>query len=198
MCIGEFRGDFLERLRLAEADNHDRVEAALGEFAHRLLALAVILDFEFLIIDAGILLELLGAPISAFIETLVVFAADIIDDRGLDVGKRRSRCQRRHGDCYEQLSDHVNRPPWIVLSVDASATRFARCLSAMRAGKCLKQQVDETARIRIECDIAIGRVPASEMRVDNRAADGQSSHGFYHHIEPARRDDRRIDQRSDA
>jgi len=65
----------------------------------RLLALAVILDFEFLIIDAGILLELLGAPIGAFIKTLVVFAADIIDDRGLHVPAPRpaicpDRCRR--------------------------------------------------------------------------------------------------------
>ena len=34
------RGDLLQGRRLAEADDHDRVEAALGELAQRLLALA--------------------------------------------------------------------------------------------------------------------------------------------------------------
>ena len=67
-----------QRLCLAEADHDDRAEAALGEFAHRLFALAVVLNLEFLIGGAGILLELLRAPIGAFIEALVVLSADAI------------------------------------------------------------------------------------------------------------------------
>ena len=115
MGLGEFGGDLVERLRLAEADHHDRAEAALSEFTHRLLALTVVLNFKFLVGCPGILLELLGPPIGALVEAFVIFAADVVDDRRLDLpGKRRTCRQCRNGNGRQQLPDHVNEPPWFV------------------------------------------------------------------------------------
>jgi hypothetical protein len=45
---------------MAETNGDDRRESAFGEFAQSLLTLAVILDLEILIGDAGVGLEFLG------------------------------------------------------------------------------------------------------------------------------------------
>ena len=55
--------------------------------AQRLLALRVVLDLEVAKIDSGILLELHRAVRHAFVEGLVEFATEIIDDRRLDLGR---------------------------------------------------------------------------------------------------------------
>ena len=59
-----------------------------GEPAQRLLALGVVLGLEIAVLDAGLLLELLGAGIDALVEGFVELAAEIVDDGGLE---RRSR-----------------------------------------------------------------------------------------------------------
>ena len=109
--VGEFRRDLLHRFGMAEADGDDRREAALGEFAQGLLALAVVLDLEILIGDAGVGLEFLSTHEGAFVEGFVVAAAEVVDDRRLDI--RREACarhQRRHGNGRKQLPDHEYLP----------------------------------------------------------------------------------------
>jgi hypothetical protein len=64
-----------------------RVVAAAGEAAQGLLALAVVLDLEVAVLDAGLGLELLGAGIGGLVEALVELAAEVVDDGRLDVGR---------------------------------------------------------------------------------------------------------------
>ena len=61
--VREFLGDLLQRGLLGEADGHDRRVAVAGEAAQGLLALGVVLELEIAVIDAGVLLELLGARV---------------------------------------------------------------------------------------------------------------------------------------
>src|SRR5438105_10718232 len=83
-------------------------------------------------------------------------------------------------------------------SVDASTMGFASRLLPMPASEYLKQQVNETATVGIECDIAIGRSAASRMRIDDRSPERQCAIGLDCDIEVARRDDLGIDERSNA
>ena len=74
------------------------LEAVAGEAAQGLLALGVVLRFEIAVIDAGLLLELLGAAMDAFVEGLVELAAEVVDDRGLEGVLRAKRLSwRRRG-----------------------------------------------------------------------------------------------------
>ena len=59
--LGKSGRDLLERARLAEADHYNGGLPVLGELAHRLLALRIVLDLEVAEGDAGVFLELLGA-----------------------------------------------------------------------------------------------------------------------------------------
>ena len=96
LVSGNSRCDLVERRRPGEADRQDRAEAVLGEFAQILLALRVVLDFEIAKIDAGILLELQRAVIDAFVEGFVELAAEVVNDRRLDVrGEDGARSQKR-------------------------------------------------------------------------------------------------------
>ena len=75
-----------------EADNHDRVVAVTGEAAQRLLALGVVADFELAVFNAGFGLELFRAVEGCFVEGFVELAAEIENERRLDVsGKSRGR-----------------------------------------------------------------------------------------------------------
>ena len=101
--LGKFLRDLLDRVRLGEADADDRILAALGEAAVRLLELGLVGDLELGIARLGLVLELLGAVIDAFVERLVELAADVEDDRGLDVGRRRAGdTEDEAGECREQ------------------------------------------------------------------------------------------------
>ena len=88
----------LYRLLEGEAHRHDRAVAVLGELLQRLLALRVVRDLEIAIVDAGFLLEFLGAVIGGFVEGFVELAAEIVDDGGLDVGgeRRKGHCGSGH------------------------------------------------------------------------------------------------------
>ena len=88
-------GDLFQGRRLGEADTEDRVRAALGHPAQGLLALGLVGDLEFAIVDAGLFLELLDAVIDAFVEAFVEFAAHVEDDGGLEI--RRGDRADQHG-----------------------------------------------------------------------------------------------------
>ena len=59
--LGNSFDDFFDGRRLAESHGHDRRMALAGEAAQSLLALGIVLGLEIAVVDAGILLELLGA-----------------------------------------------------------------------------------------------------------------------------------------
>jgi hypothetical protein len=95
----------------------DRVVAVLGEFAQRLLALGVVLDFEVAVFDAALGLEFLRPVESGFVEGFVELAAEIINDRRLDVrgeGRDGHRCSGQKAQ-YETL--HVIHTLSVVFSV---------------------------------------------------------------------------------
>ena len=80
---------------VGEAGDDDRVVAALGEAAQRLLALGVGLQLELAVLDPGLLLEALGALERGLVERAVELAAEVEDDRRIGVlrvqrGRRRS------------------------------------------------------------------------------------------------------------
>ena len=85
--VGELGRHLLHGAGLAEADRYDGGEAVLGEAAHRLLALGVVLDLEVAERDAGRLLEGFGPVEGALVEALVELAAEVVDQRRLDVGR---------------------------------------------------------------------------------------------------------------
>ena len=68
--LGKFLRDLLDRIGLGEADADDRVLAALGEAAMRLLELGLVGGDEFGVVDAGLLLEALGAVGDASLKDL--------------------------------------------------------------------------------------------------------------------------------
>ena len=120
--VREIGGDLLERRRPREAGHDDRVVAVLGELAQRLLALGVVLDFEIAVFDAGFGLELLGAVEGGFVEGFVELAAEIIDDRRLDVrgeGRNGHRCSGQKAQ-YETL--HVIHTLSVVFPLNAAPT----------------------------------------------------------------------------
>ena len=137
--VGEFAGDFLERGRPGEADGHDRREAVLGEFAQHLLALRVALDFEIAEIDARFLLEFRRAVEDAFVEGLVELAAEVVDDRRLDVRregggrsqerktKRRAHARRKNrliSDSIMPIPRYLRlRPPRTAIRMPNDAAR---------------------------------------------------------------------------
>ena len=85
--VGEFFGDLAERGRPCKPGHQDRAESVLGELAQDLLALRIVLDLEVAEGDARLLRELGGAVEDAFVEGFVELAAEIVDYRGLDVGR---------------------------------------------------------------------------------------------------------------
>ena len=104
--LREFVGDLAERGGPGEADGHDRREAVFGEFAQHLLALRVVLDFEVAEVDAGVLLEFGRAVEDAFVEGFVELAAEVVDDRGLDIGgEGRRRRHQRGGEHRRKLRE---------------------------------------------------------------------------------------------
>jgi hypothetical protein len=69
----------------------------------RLLELGLVGDLEVRIVHLGLGLELLGAGIDPFVERLVELAADVEDDRGLDVGRGGCRdAEDEAGECRER------------------------------------------------------------------------------------------------
>ena len=83
--VGELRRHGLHRRAVGEAGDDDRVVAALGEAAQRLLALGVVLQLELLVGDAGLGLEALGALEGGLVERAVELAAEVEDDRRVGV-----------------------------------------------------------------------------------------------------------------
>ena len=69
--------------RVGEAGDDDRVVPVLGEAAQRLLALGVGLELELVVLDAGLLLEALGALEGGLVERAVELAAEVEDHRRL-------------------------------------------------------------------------------------------------------------------
>ena len=80
-------------------------EAVAGEAAQRLLALGVVLGLEIAVFGAGVLLELLGARMDAFVEGLVELAAEIVDDRGLEGGLLREGGGGGEGEAREREAE---------------------------------------------------------------------------------------------
>ena len=114
--VREFVGDLVERGRPGEARHDDRRVAVLGELAQDLLALRLVLDFEIAEVDAGVLLELARAVEDALVEGLVELAAEVIDDRRLDVGGpgRRGGGQaaaEKRGGQRRGLRANISLPP---------------------------------------------------------------------------------------
>jgi hypothetical protein len=73
--VREFGCDLFDRRGPGEGHGNDRVEAAAGEVADRLLALGVACRFEVAVGDTGFLLELLGAVVGGFVEGFVELSA---------------------------------------------------------------------------------------------------------------------------
>ena len=121
MGVGEFLADLLQRNRLGKADGNDRVLAALGKPAQRLLELGLVGRLEVSDGDLGLVGEPLGPIGDALIEGFVELAAVGIDDRRLERGLRL-----RQADA-DQQRDQRNEQPFHAapLIVAASVDRAA-------------------------------------------------------------------------
>ncbi|MCC2664125.1 MAG: hypothetical protein K0S35_2047 [Geminicoccaceae bacterium] len=109
--VGEFLGDLLERGGEGEADRDHHVGAAARHPAERLVALRLVGDLEFEILDPGLLLEALGAVVGGFVEGLVELAAHVEDDRRRELGGHRGaggeqarRERRKKASCHPSPS----------------------------------------------------------------------------------------------
>src|SRR5690606_30980797 len=108
--VGEFLRHLGDGVSPGEGKRHDRVEAALGEIADRLLALPIVLRLEILVVDAGLGLDLLRAVEACLVERLVELSTRAVDDRRLDVGgPGRTGCQERDDGSPDELADHDAR-----------------------------------------------------------------------------------------
>ena len=117
--VGIVRSHLRERIDEGEAGHDDRVAAVLGEAAQRLLALRGVGNLEIDIVDAGLLLEFLGAVVGGLVEGFVELAAEIVEQRRLDVvGQRREH----HRGCSEKPKNdtfHVIHTLSVILSLRA-------------------------------------------------------------------------------
>ena len=104
---GKIDGDLVQRFRPGKARHDDRIAAVLGEAAQRLFALRGVGDFELDIGDAGLGLEFLGAVERRLVERLVEFAAEIVKQRRLNVGRERRKAQSGGGQKAEDDTFHV-------------------------------------------------------------------------------------------
>ena len=131
LVIREFGRDLLERCGPGEAGHDDRIVAVFGEVAQRLLALRVVLDLEIAIFDAGFGLELLGAVEGRLVEGFVELAAEIVDDRRLDVRGEGRNGHRGCGQKAENDTLHVIHTLSVIFPVDAApATTLPGCSAA--------------------------------------------------------------------
>ena len=81
--LGYSLGDCLQLVLIFEADDDDRIGPIAGEAAQRLLPLGGVGRFEIAETDAGFGLELLRPVEAVFVEGLIEFAAEAVDERGL-------------------------------------------------------------------------------------------------------------------
>ena len=105
--IRKFCRDLVQRGRPGEAGHDDRIVAVFGEAAQRLFALRGVLDFELEIVDAGFGLEFLGAVEGGLVEGFVELAAEIVDERRLDVRGEGRNGHRGRGQKAENDTFHV-------------------------------------------------------------------------------------------
>ena len=133
-CLGELVGDLRQRRRPGESRHQDRAEAVLGELAQHLLTLGVALDFEVAERDAGVLGELGGAVEHALVEGLVEFAAEVVDDRWLYVGReRRGGRHESGGDCACEFEDPTGHLCLPTRSREAALSTRPACLATRAA-----------------------------------------------------------------
>ena len=93
--IGEFARHFRQRGGMAESDGDNRRIAVTRKAPQRLLALRVGLDFKFARRDPGLGPITLCAAKGAFVEALVEFSAEIIDDGGPEFRSARREGAKR-------------------------------------------------------------------------------------------------------
>ena len=113
---------------------HDRIAAVLGEAAQRLLALGLVGDLEFAIFDAGFGLELLCAVEGRFVERLVEFAAQIVEQCRLHVLRIGREGQRGCGQKAENDTFHLIHTLSVCFYWMPGKNRLARLLAAHGKG----------------------------------------------------------------
>ena len=126
--LRKISGDFFERARLREADGQNGRESLAREAPQRLLALRVVLDFKIAEGDSGVRPELFRAPKGAFVEALVELSAEIVDDRGLEIGAHDGRHdnQRAAAEIFQSRLHQNNAPASKVLGPVRPAQKIAR------------------------------------------------------------------------
>ena len=113
--------------------------AVAGEAAQRLLALRVVGGLEVAKLDAGLGLELLGAVEGGLVEGFVELAAQVVDDRRLDVGGECRKAHRGSGQKAKNDTFHVIHTLSVVFFASCRAfPGSARRCTAMAGASTLR------------------------------------------------------------